>query len=82
MLKRKIKGDPTIFGNFQPPQSAVESIIKAVKSGTNNGYGPSNGSKEAREAVAKFISEENAVVTSDVCLKVFCYLQRNKTILL
>jgi len=58
-------GDPTIFGNFQPPQSAVESIIKAVKSGTNNGYGPSNGSKEAREAVAKFISEENAVVTSD-----------------
>ena len=77
-VKIFFKGDPTIFGNFPPPQSAVDSIIEAVKSGTKNGYGPSNGSKEAREAVANFTSEENAAVTPNVIMLLTDLVKKTK----
>ncbi len=62
-------GDPVIYG-FQPPQSLMDAMAKAVRDG-NNGYAPSNGTVEAREAIAedsaKFgipISPEDVIVTS------------------
>ena len=43
-------GDPTPFG-FEPPAGAVEAFMKALRDG-RNGYVPSPGIPEAREAVA------------------------------
>ena len=43
-------GDPTPFG-FEPPAAAVEAFMKALRDG-RNGYVPSPGIPEAREAVA------------------------------
>lgn len=44
-------GDPSLYG-FQPPQELVEAAIAAMRSG-HNGYSPSVGISEAREAVAE-----------------------------
>jgi len=43
-------GDPPAFG-FQPPAHLVEAVERAMRNGYN-GYGPSAGLAEAREAVA------------------------------
>ncbi|XP_071448916.1 tyrosine aminotransferase [Hetaerina americana] len=55
-------GDPTIFGNLKPPQEAVEAVCASVQSMNYNGYAPSVGYQEAREAVAKYCSTSTAVV--------------------
>jgi len=66
-------GDPTVFGNFEPPEEAIVAIENAVRSGKYNGYGPSFGFKEAREAVAEFVSAQNSPVTSnDIYLSCGC----------
>lgn len=44
-------GDPIPFG-FQPPPAAVDALLKAVRDGLD-GYVPSPGIPEAREAVAR-----------------------------
>ena len=36
-------GDPTIYGNFRVHSSIEEAIIKNLKNGKSNGYGPSTG---------------------------------------
>ncbi|MCS7012157.1 MAG: aminotransferase class I/II-fold pyridoxal phosphate-dependent enzyme [Chloroherpetonaceae bacterium] len=43
-------GDPSLYG-FQPPQELIEAAIKAMRDG-HNGYSPSVGILEARQAVA------------------------------
>jgi alanine-synthesizing transaminase len=43
-------GDPILFG-FKTPPHMVEAVQKALRDG-ENGYGPSSGLREAREAVA------------------------------
>jgi len=58
-------GDPTVFGNFNPPQEAVDAIVEVVQRGNSNGYAASFGIKEAREAVAHFISKPEAQLTAD-----------------
>jgi len=66
-------GDPTVFGNYEPPPEAIEGIVEAVQSGKSNGYAPSIGYKEAREAVAEFITAETAPVNADdICLACGC----------
>ena len=49
-------GDPTIFGNLNPPSNSITAITEALQSGKYNGYAPSAGYKEAREAIATHIS--------------------------
>jgi aspartate/methionine/tyrosine aminotransferase len=44
-------GDPIPFG-FEPPPAAVEALLKAIRDGLD-GYVPSPGIPEAREAVAR-----------------------------
>jgi alanine-synthesizing transaminase len=44
-------GDPVPFG-FEPPPAAVEALVKAIRDGLD-GYVPSPGIPEAREAVAR-----------------------------
>lgn len=61
-------GDPTTFGNLKPAPQVVEAIRKVVKSGSNNGYGPSTGFPEARQAVAEYVSHQGAVTPNDVIL--------------
>lgn len=51
-------GDPTIFGNLDPPQTAVDCIIESVKSGKYNGYSPSAGYDDARKAVARYLTKK------------------------
>lgn len=50
-------GDPTI-GNFSHPPEAVEAIHNALKKDTFSYY-PTNGIKEAREAVAEYVYEND-----------------------
>ena len=48
-------GDPSVFGNFNPPTEAIEAVMKAITDGNANGYGdPTHGNEEARKAVAKY----------------------------
>ncbi|XP_031550966.1 tyrosine aminotransferase-like [Actinia tenebrosa] len=55
-------GDPTVFGNLEPPEEMIDAVIKSAKAGTNNGYAPSTGYLRSKEAVAKFCSVPNAEV--------------------
>ena len=46
-------------------QNIIDSVVDSVKSGKNNGYGPSTGSVEARKAVAKHVSVPGAEIRWD-----------------
>lgn len=62
-------GDPTLFGNLNPPPIVTESLIDAIASGRFNGYQPSTGLEVARQAVADYVSVPGATVeASDVFL--------------
>ena len=43
-------------------QNIIDSVVESVKSGKNNGYGPSTGSVDARKAVAKHVSVPGAEI--------------------
>ena len=49
-------GDPTIFGNLNPSSNAITAITDALKSGKYNGYAPSSGYVESRQAIAEHVS--------------------------
>ena len=56
--------------DFQPPEEAIEGVIKAMREGKNK-YGPTKGIPELREAIAerlrtyrKDLKTENVIVTS------------------
>ncbi|RLE59081.1 MAG: pyridoxal phosphate-dependent aminotransferase [Thermoprotei archaeon] len=60
-LELKRKGvDVVSFGigqpDFQPPQHVIEAAKKAMDEG-HNGYGPSTGLPELREAIASFLND-------------------------
>lgn len=58
-------GDPTVFGNMNVPEAAVEAVAAALRGGKSNGYVASHGAKEAREAVARRHSTERYPLTAD-----------------
>ena len=59
-------GDPTTFGNLEPHQVVLDAISESVNSGKRNGYAPSTGYLESRQAVAKHINKNpNLSLTSD-----------------
>ena len=60
-------GDPNAFG-FTTPQPMIEAVERAMREG-HNGYGPSIGWVEAREAVAEEYTSRGFPVTPDrVCI--------------
>lgn len=64
-MELKRKGvDVVSFGigqpDFQPPDFVIEEAYKAMKEGFN-GYGPSLGMPELREAIAEFVGEKYKV---------------------
>merc|ERR1712112_113214 len=58
-------GDPTVFGNLQPAKEVVKAVHESLDSYKHNGYGPSTGSLEARQAVAQYVSVPGAEVTEE-----------------
>merc|ERR1711970_1709945 len=58
-------GDPTVFKNLNPATEIVEAMHKSLDSGLNNGYGPSTGFLESRQAVAEHVSVPGGQVTAD-----------------
>ncbi|KAJ1849464.1 hypothetical protein LPJ70_000460 [Coemansia sp. RSA 2708] len=58
-------GDPTVFGNFKTHPVVVEAVEEAVRSYGFNGYPPSVGVPQAREAVAKKYSHPDAPLTAN-----------------
>ncbi|OLY81410.1 Tyrosine aminotransferase [Smittium mucronatum] len=68
-------GDPTIFGNFKTHPCVIEAVEKQLKSYHSNGYAPSSGNPQAREAIAKAYSDpDNGVIfhPQDVILASGC----------
>jgi tyrosine aminotransferase len=66
-------GDPTKYGNFPVPMSAVQAVVRAVEDGESNGYQPSFGNQKAQEAIAKrYSTKENKFVSKDVFIGSGC----------
>ncbi|XP_064399060.1 tyrosine aminotransferase-like [Halichondria panicea] len=66
-------GDPTRFGTLPVHPAVTEAILKVVQSGKYNGYYPSNGILETREAVAQYFSRPQAPLTAqDVVMTSSC----------
>jgi len=66
-------GDPTIFGNFGPPQGIVDSIQRDLASGQSNGYLHSSGLPAARKALAeKYTADGVRVTEEDIVLTCGC----------
>ncbi|XP_065352787.1 tyrosine aminotransferase [Cloeon dipterum] len=62
-------GDPTVFGNLSPPAEVINALCESVESLKYNGYAPSVGYEEARQAVAEYSSVGNLEITAkDVIL--------------
>jgi len=66
-------GDPTVFGNFNPPEVLVEAVVRAVRSAKHNGYISAAGTPAARSAIAKFSSHKSTTfVEQDVIIASGC----------
>ena len=58
-------GDPTMYRNLNPAPEVVEAVRESLMKGQSNGYGPSTGFVEARQAVAEYVSVPGAEITAD-----------------
>jgi len=67
-------GDPTVFGNLTPPASLVQALKESVDSGKNNGYAPSTGFPEARQAVADHVGDNLTLNDVILCSGCSCSL--------
>ncbi|CAG9566760.1 unnamed protein product [Danaus chrysippus] len=61
-------GDPTTFGNLNPPEQVLQAVRDSIELHTSRGYGPSKGHNEARAAVAKYSAHQGDVDPEDVIL--------------
>ncbi|GAB0091603.1 Tyrosine aminotransferase [Sergentomyia squamirostris] len=61
-------GDPTVFGNLQACSEIQDAVVEAAASGLHNGYKPTLGWHEARQAVAKYSAHQGNVKPEDVIL--------------
>ncbi|XP_026322073.1 tyrosine aminotransferase-like [Hyposmocoma kahamanoa] len=61
-------GDPTAFGNFQPPESVLQAIRDSLDHPSSPNYGPVIGFYEARKAVAEYSRRQGKVKPEDVIL--------------
>lgn len=65
-------GDPTTFGNLNPPEQVLQAVQDSVQLHTSRGYAPSKGHYEARAAVAKYSAHQGEVTPDDVILSSGC----------
>ncbi|CRK96860.1 CLUMA_CG009926, isoform A [Clunio marinus] len=61
-------GDPTTFGNLPPADQVLDAMKSVISDGSYNGYGPSVGFIEARQAVAEYSQHQGDISASDVIL--------------
>lgn len=61
-------GDPTIFGNLNPPEQVLEAVRESIELGTSRSYGPAKGHLEARQAVAEYSAHQGDISAEDVIL--------------
>ncbi|XP_053698459.1 tyrosine aminotransferase [Sabethes cyaneus] len=61
-------GDPTTFGNLKPAPEIIDAVRRVIEDGSSNGYGPSTGFPEARQAVAEYVAHQGTVTANDVIL--------------
>lgn len=78
-------GDPTVFGNMNPPAEAKEAVIAVVHGTQQHGYAPSVGYEASRQAVADLYNHPDAPLTAkdviltngcsgalDICISCLC----------
>ncbi|GFS03954.1 tyrosine aminotransferase [Elysia marginata] len=66
-------GDPTVFGNLPMPVTCEEAVQESINKRTCNGYCPSIGYVESRQAVADYVSTPTSQVdATDVVLTSGC----------
>jgi aspartate/methionine/tyrosine aminotransferase len=53
-----IIGDPTVFGNLQPAIEILDAMKEVIDEKNFNGYAPSVGFIEARQAVAEYSAHQ------------------------
>ena len=58
-------GDPTVFGNFHSPDILKDAIESNLRTEKYNGYCPSHGRPEARQAIAEFYQTKTSPLTAD-----------------
>lgn len=58
-------GDPCIYGNIKCPQEVTEAMMESVANMKYNGYAPSTGHTEAREALAEYLSYNGVKYTAN-----------------
>ncbi|KAL4712813.1 hypothetical protein ACJJTC_011883 [Scirpophaga incertulas] len=61
-------GDPTTFGNLNPPEQVIQAVRESVEWHTSRGYGSMVGHQEARQAVAEYSVHQGPVTADDVVL--------------
>ncbi|XP_068621400.1 tyrosine aminotransferase [Battus philenor] len=61
-------GDPTTFGNLNPPEQVLQAVRDCIELPSSRGYGPAKGHQEAREAVAEYSAHQGNVTAEDVIL--------------
>jgi tyrosine aminotransferase len=52
-------GDPTKNPELQPSPATTEAVVRAVRSGKYNGYGPPDGLPQTKAALAEFYTSED-----------------------
>lgn len=63
-----IAGDPTTFGNLNPPEQVIEAVRESIEWHTSRGYGSVMGHLDARQAVAEYSAHQGPVTAEDVFL--------------
>ncbi|XP_026326823.1 tyrosine aminotransferase-like isoform X2 [Hyposmocoma kahamanoa] len=61
-------GDPTTFGNLNPPEQVLQSIRESIDWNKSRSYGPAVGHLDARQAVAEYSAHQGNVAAEDVIL--------------
>ncbi|KAL0849335.1 hypothetical protein ABMA28_013650 [Loxostege sticticalis] len=65
-------GDPTTFGNLNPPEQVIQAVRESIEWHTSRGYGSMVGHPEARQAVAEYSAHQGPVTADDVVLSSGC----------
>lgn len=58
-------GDPTIYGNLKAAEETVKAVQECLEQGLFNGYLPSTGHQDAKEAVAEYLSHDATEVNAN-----------------
>lgn len=61
-------GDPTTFGNLNPPEQVIQAVRESSEWLSSRSYAPAKGHMEARQAVAQYSAHQGNISPEDVIL--------------